>query len=382
MSGQEVAQRNPSRELVSQVRSDEFQQQVALALPEGVRPARFVRAAVTALMQNPDLANADRESVFASLIRAATDGLLPDGREAAIVLYKGKAGYIPMIGGARKILAEYGWTLRTQVVYANDDFDYSEEPPALRHQPVRPGQERGELVAAYAIATHRDGRRLQVVLHPDDIAKRRAKAQTQAVWNEWTAAMWEKTAGHQLARDVPLSEADRKRLDRIADVEPHEAADLLYGPDGERYRATPALPAGTRPAGGGDVAAPSTRGDVTGSGGQQADGAPQAAADAPAVPGDDDEEPQLAAGEQTKLEIPEKAINEAAAVEVPRGSDAVKGKPLSAIAADENGPTWLAWALRRASGYWTDGFRANLELFVEHRVPDVWAQYAAEREAD
>lgn len=395
MTGQEVVQRTPTQQLVADVRTPEFQEQVSLALPDTVTPARFVRATATALLQNPDLAKCDRDSVFAAIIKCATDGLIPDGREAALVIYKGKCGYLPMIGGMTKLLAEYGWTLRTKAVYANDEFDYSEEPPTLTHRPVRPGAERGDLYAAYAIATHRDGRRLQTVLHPEDIAKRRAKAQTQAVWNEWPAEMWEKTAGHALARDVPLSEEDRKRLDSILDVTPEKAADLLYGPDGTAHPVTPALtqgdaPTAAAPAVGGaaDPGEPEAPGDETG--GQQADDtAPLSPPAVSSAPGDP--EPVAPTEEQTAFPIPKPVLNElvngAAAVLVPevRNIDgeilAAAGKSLAEVAAGPEGPLWIPWSLRQPDGYWPASFREALNLFVEHRAADVWAAYVAERDA-
>jgi penicillin V acylase-like amidase (Ntn superfamily) len=58
-----VAKRTPSQELVGRIRSEDFKNQVALALPAGVSPDRFVRATVTALMQNPDIVKAERESL-------------------------------------------------------------------------------------------------------------------------------------------------------------------------------------------------------------------------------------------------------------------------------------------------------------------------------
>jgi len=116
MTGQEVERRTPVQELVRTVRGEVFMEQVAAALPEGMRPQNFVRVLVTALMEQPELAEeASHESIIKSSIKAATDGLVPDGREAALVMFRPKgarkkaAQYLPMVGGYRKIAAEHGW---------------------------------------------------------------------------------------------------------------------------------------------------------------------------------------------------------------------------------------------------------------------------------
>lgn len=384
MTGQEVATVNPTRELVAQVRSEQFQQQVALALPGNVTPARFVRATVTALMQNPDLATADRESVFVAAIKCATDGLLPDGREAALVMFGDKAAYLPMVGGFRKIAADHGWTIRSAVVYEADEFTYELGlEPKLTHRPAPLRTERGQMIAAYAVGSHRDGRREFEVMNAAEIEKVRnvSRAKNSGPWKDWPERMWEKTAARRLFAKLPLDRSSDTRIESLLEASKENAADLLYGPDGTATPARQLPPADARTdaapeEGGAAEGVPVAPGDETG--GQQADEEQPAAADSSPVPGDDDdEEPTLAA----TFTPPTEAIDKAAATEVPRGSRDVKGKPLSAIAADANGEQWLLWAISKADGYWPANFRGALELFVEHRCSDVWAQYQAKREA-
>ena len=209
----EIVQRTPQEDLIAQVRSDGFKREVAMALPENITPGYFVRVTVTALMQTPDLAGADRASFFQSLIKCAQDGLLPDGREAALVLFSGKVQYLPMVGGIRKKLAEFGWTLEARCVYEGDEFDYEYGlEPHLTHRPPRPGTPRGARQGVYAVAKHKDGRRQFTVLDEAAIAKIRAIAKTKTVWDSWPDPMAEKTAAKQLANDVPLDPADREQL--------------------------------------------------------------------------------------------------------------------------------------------------------------------------
>jgi len=215
-TGQEIAQRSPQQELALRIRQDDFTEQIAMALPPSVTPGRFLRVATTAILTNDEIAKCEPHSVMRALIRCATDGLMPDGKEAAIVKRRNKklgieeANFMSMIYGLRKKLAEHGWTLRTDVVYENDTFEHAvvDGEEKINHTHVRPGAERGELIAAWGIVKHRDGRKLMTVLHPDDIARRRASSAYAAVWDAHTAAMWEKCAGRDLYEQVGLAEAD------------------------------------------------------------------------------------------------------------------------------------------------------------------------------
>lgn len=372
-------QRTPQQLMIAEVRGEGFQEQIKAALPANVTIAKFVRATVTALMQNADLAPANPEAqtaLFQALIKCAQDGLLPDGREAALVLYGGKAQYLPMIGGLRKIAAEHGWTIRTAVIYENDEFTYELGlEPRIVHRPAGLREQRGGLIGAYAIGTHRDGRKEVEVFTAEDVERARqvSRAKDNGPWKTWTDRMWEKTVGKRLFAKLPLDKTDADRVARIlsaADVElePGAAAALLYGNDPAR-----ALPAATEVPPAGAAAGPADS--------QQADAAADDPPPAASVPGADDEpEPTLPGEEPTLFQIPESAIDEAASIVVTKGVDAVKGKSLAEIAA-AGGDEWIAWALRRAPSYWPDPFRASLELFVEHRMPEVWATFTAERDA-
>jgi len=361
--------RTRTNEVVATIERPDFLEQIRESLPESVSLDRFKRVAITAVRSNADLATADQTSLFRSIVRCAQDGLLPDGREAALVIYKGKVGYIPMIAGIRKIAAEYGWQIRTAVVYANDEFDYTEEPPEITHRPVRPGQDRGALLAAYAVARHRDGRRMQTVLHPADIAKRRAKAQTDKVWGEWPEAMWEKSAGHDIFGQLALDSADL-RVSRILNegvlVDPVAA---LYGPNND----SPVL----LPAGDGD-AAPAVPVEPPGASGTGDTDPLRGGGASGRVAGAADEEP-VEDGEWTEApvddepQLSEETVAAAAAVKVPGGVHL--GKTLAEVADEEGGKTWLAAQLKRLDN--DDRMRPAIETFVQGRMPEMWASYEA-----
>ena len=130
------------------------------ALPSHVPVKKFIRVAQTAITTNKNIMKCDRTSLFASLTKAAEVGLMPDGKEAAIVPFEGKAKFVSMVAGKMKLARNSGEikTLDSQVVYSNDDFKYwiDEDGPHLRHIPQIMGA-RGYVVCAYAIGKTKDG---------------------------------------------------------------------------------------------------------------------------------------------------------------------------------------------------------------------------------
>jgi len=230
MSGRELAQRTPAQEMIATVASDGFVAKIAAALPIGMSPRRFTSVAVTALRLDPDLGATNHESLYSAILRCAQDGLLPDGREATLVAYKdGKTGerharYMPMIGGYRKIAAKHGYRLVADVVREGDEFDWSRVPPQLTHKPAA-GDQRGEIVYAYAVAFDRRWRfaAAPVVMTVAEVERVRAvsRAANSGPWTQWWDRMAAKTAARRLFSELPLSGEDEQlaRLLAAADEE-------------------------------------------------------------------------------------------------------------------------------------------------------------------
>jgi len=358
----------PAQSLKKKVAGEDFRKQVALALPGDVSADRFVRSAITALMANPDIATCEPDSIFNALLKAAQDGLLADGREAALVNFKGKAQYMPMVSGFRKVAAESGWSIKARCVYANDHFEYTEEPPLLVHNPVRPGAERGALIAAYAIGRKHGEDSVFKVMYRDEIEKRRAIAKTDNVWKGWTAEMYEKTAARSLFADLPLG--DRERVRRVLEAsDPSDAAALLYG-NGARAALSSAPPA--------DVEVIDLDSQQAGEAQAPAESAITGAGDASPAP-DPAEEPELEP-EPTTFAPPadvadrQKAAEAAAGFVVPNDWKA-KGKRLSEIAAKPSGEQWFGVALRKSV---PGDFRDAVVAYARVYLPDIFAAYEAE----
>jgi recombination protein RecT len=231
--GQELERRD-SNQLARLITPDGIEQ-IARALPDGVTLARFDQALAIAMVKEPALEKADRTSLFLALIDAAKRGLMPDGKQGAIVVFKEKAQFLPMIDGIRDTLAEHGWMLVTSVVYENDEFTIDKAAGRARHRMAL--RDRGDVIGAYAQATHRSGTQHMADWMPlseiDELVQKMGVGNNPA-WKKWPNQMREKTVGHRLADDIPLAPQDRRRVEWIinaTELGPEESAALMYGPD-------------------------------------------------------------------------------------------------------------------------------------------------------
>ncbi|RDI73334.1 rect: recombinase, phage RecT family [Gaiella occulta] len=250
-----VARRDPVAEVCTTIASKEFEAKIVQALPDGVTPARFVRTTLTAIQQNPDVVKGTRQSLYNAVIRCAQDGLLPDGREAALVVFRAKGTdvvqYLPMIGGLRKIAAEYGIKIETAVVYERDKFEWELGfEPRVLHVPPALGEDRGEPIGAYAVATDKLGRKYVEVMSRQEIEEvrkvSRAATSEYGPWVKWWAEMARKTVGRRLFKQLPLHDLDERGervisasdaeisfspsgLDSLPHVDPSEPEEVLTG---------------------------------------------------------------------------------------------------------------------------------------------------------
>jgi recombination protein RecT len=214
------------------------------ALPKHIDPAKFQRTVMTAAQQNPDLLAADRASLITSCMKCAQDGLLPDGREAALVIYtvSKKEGsqwtkvktvqYLPMVYGLRKKILQSGEisTLETNVVYRAEvesgAFIFEAGTEAmLRHRPMLDLDDDDitddKIVAAYSVATMKDGSKSFEVMRRSEINKVRQASQTGATgktkynsnetippkgpWVDWFSEMARKTVMRRHSKTLPMS---------------------------------------------------------------------------------------------------------------------------------------------------------------------------------
>lgn len=195
--------------------------QFAAVLPAHIKAERFQRVVMTAINTNPDLLNADRRSLFNACAQAASDGLLPDKREGALVIFKDKAGkklvqWMPMVFGIIKKIRQSGEidSIGARIVYQKeiDDgrfkFVVEDGKEKLFHDPMLWG-DRGEKVLVYAYARFKETGHVEYApLHKADVMKRKAASKSAAFggpWKDWEDEMWLKTAIRAIAKRLPLS---------------------------------------------------------------------------------------------------------------------------------------------------------------------------------
>ena len=233
---------------------------------------------MTALNINPDLLNCDRRSLMNAAMRAASDGLVPDGLDGALVPFQGKVTWMPMVQGIRKKVRRTGevtsWDVT--VVFARDHFDYElGDNPFIRHKPYMPPElergpdeddaafnkrlrqhlDHGPLTHVYSVATIKGGdksrdvmTRAEVELVRDTYARKDRNGQFSPAWRRSFPEMAKKTVARRHAKQLPMSsdvvnllsrdnelyDVDRDRADRVqAPRELSARLDFLAGVDSE-----------------------------------------------------------------------------------------------------------------------------------------------------
>ncbi len=233
-------------------------------LPAHVTPEKFIHTCLTAVQFNPDLRDADKNSLLAACLHAANDGLLPDGREAALVVFNTKVmvkipgksakeekwfkqvAYMPMIKGVLKKVyqAVPGITVQVEVVYANDIYHREAgTDPKIVHTPDDFG-DRGEAVGIYCIVRAPGTEAVVETMSKAMVERVKAvsKQSDKGPWKGFWEEMWKKTIIRRTLKRVPTNpEVERvlARDEALYDFGGRNRA-LLEGPAPEST--TPALP--------------------------------------------------------------------------------------------------------------------------------------------
>jgi recombination protein RecT len=202
--------------------------EIAHALPPHIAPERFQRVVLTAIQSNPDLLEADRRSLWAACVKAAQDGLLPDGREGALITFydrrRGRllAQWMPMVAGILKKVRNSGElaSITANVVYEGEHFRVVlGDEERIEHERDLDSVGRRDPVAAYAIATLKNGERVREVMTWQQVEDVRAisRAPEKGPWSQWTEEMARKTVIRRLAKRLPMS-SDREQDDELRRV--------------------------------------------------------------------------------------------------------------------------------------------------------------------
>lgn len=254
------------------VQMDARREQFSVSLPPHISSEKFKSTVLTAVNLNPDLMRADRRSLFNSCSKAAADGLLPDGREGALVIYKTKEGkddagrdrwiqkvqWMPMVYGIIKKIRQSGEiaSIGARIVYqaetvppTNADgtvlcdptgrplpprFRYiiSDGEERLEHEPLLWG-ERGPMVLVYAYARFKDGTKEYEPMTKADLDKIQKSSKSKdrdgnpyGPWKDWYDEMAKKSAIRRLAKRLPLSAEIMTTISRDDDLNEIDIARL------------------------------------------------------------------------------------------------------------------------------------------------------------
>lgn len=222
--GQQMQPQKPIDQVRSQL--DKMGREFQTVLPQHIPIDRFKRVVLTAVNQNADLMTADRKSLFGACMKAAQDGLLPDGREGALVIFNTKikvptesggtvdkwikaVQWMPMVYGIIKKMRQSGelMSIVAHEVYKADHFDYElGDDEFIKHKPFMEGDP-GAIIAVYAIARLKDGTIQREVLprwQIDEIRKA-SKTADSGPWVAWFGQMARKSAIRRLSKYLPMS---------------------------------------------------------------------------------------------------------------------------------------------------------------------------------
>lgn len=199
-----------------------MESQFAMAMPRGMEAAQLVRDALTALRQNPQLAECDPATVLGSLMTCAQLGLRPGvlghawllpfwdtksrSRKAQLVIgYQGLVELAHRSGRIESLIA--------RTVHENDLFevDYGLDD-RLVHKPTMQG-DKGRPVAYYAVAKFKGGGHAFYVMNHHEMETYRDKHATAKTregkvvgpWAQHFEGMAHKTCVRQLSKWMPKS---------------------------------------------------------------------------------------------------------------------------------------------------------------------------------
>ena len=206
---------------------------IRATLPSTITFDHFKRVAETAIQTSPFLQECTPASLIASCVKCAEMGLLPDGREAAIVHFRTnaerdkrkpprwetRAQVIPMIAGLRKHVQQSGvvqWW-KAAVVREGDVFRHvMGDEESLVHEPNYDDGDRDEkpIRFFYAIAKLESGELVREVMSAKqvDSIRQRSKSKDHGPWVTDYEEMGKKTVMRRQYKGLPQAKDPAKAL--------------------------------------------------------------------------------------------------------------------------------------------------------------------------
>ena len=194
--------------------SEAMSKQFRMALPSHIKVEMFTRNLMTALQENPQLADCTRDTLLKSAMTAAQLGLLVGSAlgQAYIIPFRNQgkleATFIPGYRGYLTLARNSGEVESMQAfeVCAHDEFDYQLGfDVKLHHKPAM--GDRGAIKFVYCAVTFKDGgRHLEVMTSAEvEAIRARSKSPNSPAWQKDWMMMARKTVIRRTAKYLPLS---------------------------------------------------------------------------------------------------------------------------------------------------------------------------------
>lgn len=189
----------------------------------GISVNRFLATAKTAIQTHPQkdkLEQADRNSLYLAIKKSASDGLMPDGREAALVVYGNTAQYQPMVQGLVKLARNSGEieSINSEVVFENDEFElyYDFDGTKFKHSPNWK-EDRGQPVLVWASVKLKSGEVIARAYPKDRIMQIASRSKMSKNYQpnqglDWEE-FWRKAAIRNILKYAPKTTAIEKALE-------------------------------------------------------------------------------------------------------------------------------------------------------------------------
>jgi recombination protein RecT len=187
------------------------------ALPSYITPEKFKQVVVTALQLNPTLLTLDRASLYTACLNCASDGLLPNGREAALVPFKGTIKYMPMVGGILKLIRNSGElsTVDAITVHDKDQYEAYNDEHGAHFKHVKARGDRGLPILTYGYARTKDGAFYfeEITEEEIKIIAKKGNEKFSAWQGDFIDEMRRKTVLKRLAKRLPKSTDLERAID-------------------------------------------------------------------------------------------------------------------------------------------------------------------------
>lgn len=227
--GSEIQKKPAQTELMGFIESK--RSEFAKLVERTVGVDRFLRVAMTTINRSEALRSCTPISLLAALMDAAQLGLEVGGplQEGWLIPYKGEATFQPGYRGLISLLIEHRLVkkIEARLVYEQDEFrvEYGLEPRIIHAPHV--SDDRGKLVAVYAVAWLANGEVQFDVLAPADVERARKSSRSSgSVWVAHEGEMWRKTAVKRLIKYLRLKAPGGVPIPALAKALELEEADF------------------------------------------------------------------------------------------------------------------------------------------------------------